>query len=145
MEYFISNPKKYNMKKNTTKKNKTTGGKKLLMIFLEMLNTVKLYHWKTQSFTQHKASDELYDKLNDTIDKFVEIFLGKNSRIDLTHIKCLTLKDYNSSKDFEKNIEYYKRFLVHLKLNNFEDTDLLNIRDELLGHLNQFSYLLTLK
>jgi len=28
--------------------------------FLHMLNTVKLYHWKTTSFSTHKATDELY-------------------------------------------------------------------------------------
>ena len=36
--------------------------------FLEMLNMVKLYHWKTRSYSQHKATDELYDRLNKHID-----------------------------------------------------------------------------
>ena len=32
--------------------------------FLEMLIMVKLYHWKTYSYAQHKATDELYTNLN---------------------------------------------------------------------------------
>ena len=39
--------------------------------FLHMLNTVKLYHWKTTSFSTHKATDELYGSLNDKLDEFV--------------------------------------------------------------------------
>ena len=45
-------------------------------------------------------------------------------------------------------INYYKTYLVGLSTDPFirsmSNTDLLNIRDELLGDLNQFMYLLTL-
>ena len=43
----------------------------MVAMFLQMLNTTKLYHWKTKSFAQHKATDELYSNLNSTIDKYV--------------------------------------------------------------------------
>jgi len=57
----------------------------IVAMFLQMLNTVKLYHWKTYSYAQHKATDELYSKLNENIDSFVEIMLGKTgSRVNLT-------------------------------------------------------------
>ena len=42
-----------------------------------MLNVVKIYHWKTFSYATHKATDELYEELNENIDKFVEVLLGK--------------------------------------------------------------------
>ena len=32
---------------------------RIVTMFLQMLNTVKLYHWKTSSYAQHKATDEL--------------------------------------------------------------------------------------
>ena len=41
---------------------------------------VKLYHWKTRSYAQHQATDELYLKLNKHIDSFVEVLLGKDER-----------------------------------------------------------------
>jgi DNA-binding ferritin-like protein len=115
-----------------------------------MLNTVKLYHWKTTSFAQHKATDELYSQLNESIDTFVETMLGKNgSRVNLTGTKTIPLLDYNDLSDFKKEVEKYKHYLIDMSnneiLKNGSNTDLLNTRDEILGHLNQFTYLLTFK
>ena len=115
-----------------------------------MLNTVKLYHWKTSSYAQHKATDELYANLNLNIDTFVEIMLGKTGgRVNLTGQKTLPLLDYTNVTDFVKEINRYKYFLNNMNnnsgLNITNNSDLLNVRDEILGNLNQFTYLLTFK
>jgi hypothetical protein len=118
----------------------------LVTMFLQMLNTVKLYHWKTYSYAQHKATDELYSNLNSTIDKYVEIMLGKTgSRVNLTGTKSYPLLDYTDVSDFKREVEMYKDYLIDLQVDSKKDTDLLNVRDEILGHLNQFTYLLTFK
>ena len=123
----------------------------IVTMFLQMLNTVKLYHWKTSSYSQHKATDSLYSDLNDSIDKFVEIMLGKNggSRVDLTGTKSLPLMDYTDVADFKREVEKYKAFLSGMSndaaLSVSVNSDLMNSRDEILGHLNQFTYLLTFK
>ena len=71
--------------------------KEITVIFFEMLLMVKLFHWKTHSYATHKATDELYSKLNEDIDKFIEILLGKTgSRIDLMGQKSIPLIDLNS-------------------------------------------------
>ena len=44
----------------------------IVKMLMEMLNIIKLYHWKTNSYSAHIATDELYEKLNIHIDKFVE-------------------------------------------------------------------------
>ena len=49
---------------------------KLLETFFEITNTIKLYHWKTNSYSVHKATDELHERLSGHIDKFVEVLLG---------------------------------------------------------------------
>lgn len=115
-----------------------------------MLNTVKLYHWKTHSYPQHKATDELYSKLNENIDSFVEIMLGKTGgRVNLTNVKSLPLHDYNSLSPFKIKVDEYKRFLINMtsdaRVNITNNSDLLNVRDELLANMNQFSYLLTFR
>lgn len=116
----------------------------MVIMFLRMLNTVKLFHWKTHSFAQHKATDELYSNLNSTIDTFVEIMLGKTgSRINLTGTKHIPLLDCHDISMFKREVRMYKDYLIHMHLNDGKNTDLLNTRDEMLGHLNQFSYLLT--
>jgi hypothetical protein len=129
---------------------KTYSHQHIVSMFLQMLNTVKLYHWKTTSFAQHKATDELYSALNESIDTFVETMLGKTgSRVNLTGTKSIPLLDYTDVSGFKKEVEHYKTFLISMgtdsTLSSNNNTDLLNIRDELLGHLNQFTYLLTFK
>jgi len=123
---------------------------KIVTMFLQMLNTVKLYHWKTSSYAQHKATDELYTNLNLNIDTFVEIMLGKTgSRVNLTGQKTLPLLDYTNLTDFTKEVNRYKHYLINMNsdsgLNITNNSDLLNVRDEILGNLNQFTYLLTFK
>ena len=116
-------------------------------MFFEMLNTVKLYHWKTYQYSQHQATDELYKRLNEHIDKFVEILLGK----DETRIKQLDKKvnliNTESVGAFKTKIYQYREFLIDLTgiFSSKTDSDLLNVRDEILGDLNQFLYLLTFK
>ena len=122
----------------------------IVLTFLQMLNTVKLYHWKTHSYAQHKATDGLYSELNDNIDSFVETMLGKKgNRVNLTKVKCLPLDDYDRLGSFEQKVNQYRSFLINMtndaNLNITNNSDLLNIRDEILGNINQFSYLLTFK
>ena len=133
--------------KNKTIRNKTKEDNKnhIARVFLEMLNMIKLYHWKTHSFSQHKATDELYAKLNDHVDSFIEVLLGKDgSRIKITG-KQIPLIDSKNSTDFKSRIHEYREFLIGLtdRFDKKRDSDLLNIRDEILGDLNQFLYLMT--
>ncbi len=123
---------------------------KVIIKFLEMLNVIKLYHWKTRNYATHKATDELYERLNEHIDKFVEILLGKNEgRANLMNIESIPIEDFDDIKVFKKKINSYKSYLIGLnKKKSFDkkiDSDLFNVRDEILGDFNQFLYLLTFK
>lgn len=134
--------------KGTLKNMSVSKGKysqqQMVTMFLRMLNTVKLFHWKTHNFAQHKATDELYSNLNATIDSFVEIMLGKTGgRVNLTGTKSLPLLDCSDVSSFKREVEMYKNYLINMQLNSNKNSDLLNTRDEMLGHLNQFTYLLT--
>jgi hypothetical protein len=144
-------------KKGGTRKNRDTTSKTLQSFekeitkkFLEMLNTIKLYHWKTYSYPAHKATDDLYSKLGESTDKFIEVLLGKaQNRINLLGSKTLRLRDMKSPEEFKRIIGEYKSYLVNLNSNkamkSMSNTDLFNIRDEILGDLNQFLYLYTFK
>ena len=114
-----------------------------------MLNTIKLFHWKTTGFAVHKATDDLHSKLSGNVDSFVEIMLGKHGgRLNFQSNTTLTVRDYGSTApgSFKQEMDKYKELLQGLTatLDASKDSDLLNIRDEMLGHLNQFLYLLTL-
>jgi len=121
------------------------GKSHIVKVFLECLNMIKLYHWKTHSYSQHKATDELYSKLNEHIDRFVEVLLGKDeSRIKMME-KRIDLVDPNNTKDFKARIYEYRNFLTDFDIHfdSKKDSDLLNIRDEILSDINQFLYLMT--
>ena len=113
----LSNSK--NSKKKTRRTHSSSTNKytqqRIVTMFLQMLNTVKLYHWKTSSYAQHKATDELYGNLNTNIDTFVEVMLGKTGgRVNLTFVKTLPLLDYTNVADFKREIAKYKQFLIDM-------------------------------
>jgi len=118
--------------------------------FFEMLLLIKLYHWKTYSYATHKATDELYSKFNENMDHFIEVLLGKSGiRIDLMNKKQISLCDLSNQQELISRVNSFKSYLVGLTNNKaiktMSNTDLLNIRDEMLGDMNQFLYLLSFK
>lgn len=127
-----------------TQKNKKLTTSPIVSTFLHMLTTVKLFHWKNTDYATHKATDELYSELNDKIDTFVEVMLGKlevGSRAKLLNISLLKLDVASHNNAFKKQIEEYKRFLIAFKEPAL-GTDLLAIRDELLAAFNKCLYLM---
>jgi len=81
--------------------------------------------------------------MNDHIDSFMEILLGKDQSRIPDFSKCML--SINDTSSFKARIMKYRDFLIGMTylLDPVSDTDLLNIRDELLGDINQFLYLLS--
>ena len=105
-----------------------------------MLLIIKMYHWKTNRYSSHKATDELYSDLNNNMDKFVEIYLGKyGKKLNINY--RLSIK-YESN--LKKLLKQVKTFISHLE-GLVLDSDLSNVRDDILGDLNTFIYLLSFK
>ena len=133
--------------KRNMKKPKLSGNKasKIVLTFLEFLNMIKLYHWKTRSYSQHKATDELYGRLNENIDKFVEVLLGKDQSRIHSIDKQLDLINTDDIMDVKERVFQYRNFLTELNIyfDEKKDSDLLSIRDDLLADVNQFLYLLS--
>lgn len=140
---------KNHMKNKKTLKCVISNLNKSLLIrkFLEILNTVKLFHWKTSVYSVHKATDELHEKLEKNIDRFVEVILGKcKLRIHIAE-QSIILNDLNKIGDMINKITEYRSYFINLDniLNIKRDSDLLSIRDDILGDINQFLYLLSFK
>ena len=114
---------------------------------LEFQNQIKIYHWQTYGYAEHQSFGSLYSDLSDHVDEFVEVFMGKYGRIVSASNFVLTLSNYKTSNP----IQVMDTFIVYLSselpmsLDSQKDTDLLNIRDEILGSVNKTKYLLTLK
>lgn len=112
---------------------------------LSILNQVKIYHWQTYSFSQHKSFDEVYDSLSEKIDEFVETYQGIFGRVK-AETGTFEFEIKNLSNDYiqiiDEWISYLKSFSQDSDIS--QHSDLLNIRDEMLADLNQLKYLLTL-
>lgn len=129
-----------------------------ILCFLELLNTIKIYHWSTLSYPTHKATDELHDKLSELVDSFIEIYIGHCARSNGRKSNGVPIFGFKTEKEASiefcecKSLDAFCKVLddniVHLEslTNVLKDyTDLVNIRDEMVGALAQALYLLRLK
>ena len=114
--------------------------------FFNMREQIKIYHWQTHSFSQHKATDELIDALDKATDEYVEVYMGKYGRPKVTS-RNNTVRVQNMNE--KSMIRFIKSCVDHLqgplvKKLKPTDTDLFNLRDEILGDLHKVMYLFTL-
>jgi hypothetical protein len=121
------------------------GCETIIQVFFTIQHTVKLYHWQTQSFARHKATCELLAALDPLIDSFIETYMGRYSRPSFGGGVNLTIGEVRD-EEMDDILQKYIQFLkVELpKFLKSSDTDLLNIRDEMLGIFNKTLYLFTL-
>ena len=114
--------------------------------FLGLSAQLKVMHWQTKGYSRHQAFGNTYDTLSDLTDTFVEAAMGKYGRFKLDdETNTITLVNLSELKP-EEMINTVKNALNQYS-EQFEptDTDILNIRDEMLGLFNKLSYLLTLE
>lgn len=114
---------------------------------LTFQNQIKILHWQTVSYSEHKTLDGLFGDLGEHIDEFVETFMGKYGRVVSQTNFNLILQNYSALTPMDLMNQMAAYFIDELPtmLDAKKDTDLLNIRDEMLGSVNQAKYLLTLK
>ncbi len=111
---------------------------------IQFQQQMRVFHWQTDSYAQHKAFGKIYGALDDLIDSFVETYMGKFGRAKPTITYHIELKSLSSSGVVD---EVLNRFIDYLGSMTGEGltTDLLNIRDSILGEVHTLKYLLTLK
>jgi len=122
---------------------KSKKGGEIVSVFFHMRSQIKLYHWQTRSFSEHKATDDLVTALDTNIDKFIEVYMGRYGRPYIKKtlpVKNLTVTGIRGF--ITKSDEWLASSLPRMLKKT--DSDLLNIRDEILADLNQIKYLFTL-
>lgn len=115
--------------------------------FFQMRDQIKLYHWQTSSYARHKATDDVIKSLDEHIDLFVEVWMGKYGRPKMTKATdTVTVKNMadKTAHNFIKMCLVYLQGPLSKSLKP-TDTDLFSIRDEMLGELHQLLYLFSLK
>jgi hypothetical protein len=118
------------------------------IIVTQLLNTqnqFRIYHWQTKSYAHHKAFGNIYELLDESIDQLLETYFGKYGRAYATtnfNITLNNLVDGSGVTLANQTIDFLMgEFTKSIKQT---DTDLLNLRDGIVGDLNRLKYLLTL-
>lgn len=120
-------------------------GADIAKFLMQLQVQFKICHWQTMSYAQHQAFGMVYDTLDGLTDEFMEVFMGKYGRFDLMEGCSLPITNYD-----QDGLEPFLDSAI-ISLNNLSgllsenDSDLLNIRDEMLAGINKLKYLLTLK
>ena len=114
--------------------------------FLQLRDQIKLYHWQTRVYARHIATDKMLEQIEKNIDSFVEIYIGKYGRPKITgknaSIALQNLTEAGAKRALNIAIRYLQGPLT--KSLQHTDSDLITIRDDLLGNLGQLQYLFTL-
>lgn len=132
-----------NLKKRSTSKNYLH---KIIPKFYSFRQQLHIYHLQTDNYARHKAADELLDALTNFIDEFVEIYSGKYGKVNFKEEMIITLSnldDQDATDYLDSMIEYFIEKLPTY-LNSKYDSDLLNLRDEIVATTNKTKYLFTL-
>jgi hypothetical protein len=117
---------------------------KLVSPLLKITNQLRIFHWQSETFAEHKAYGKAYEVFSNLVDEFIEVYMGKNGRLKAKITYNIELDNYG-----EHNSTYLNDFILFLtnidKELTPQDTDLFNLRDEMLAVLNKLKYLLSLK
>lgn len=115
-------------------------------LFLGLQAQLRIFHWQTKGYARHNAFGVTYDTLEDLIDTFVEEAMGKYGRFTLDDetntIQLANLKELKPEAMLDTIISALNQFSDQFEES---DTNLLNLRDEMLGAVNKLKYLLTLE
>ena len=115
--------------------------------FLQLRNQIKLYHWQTRVYSRHIATDKTLENLDTAIDPYVEVYIGKYGRPKVSgknaSITLHNLSEAGATRLIIAAVKYLQGPLT--KTLKPIDTDLMNVRDEIVADLNQLLYLFTLK
>lgn len=122
------------------------GCERIVQFFFHAVLNIKLYHWQTRRYPRHMSSDALFTALLESMDKFIETYIGRYKRPKFNEAFEVNVTQF-SDDEIKDLLKEYVAFLTnelpqHLDIE--ADTDLLNIRDDILGTINKTLYLFTL-
>jgi hypothetical protein len=114
---------------------------------MSVRDQLKVYHWQTHSYSRHKASDKFVDILSAKMDNFIEVMQGGRSTRLVMSTKDAVILDNHTDTSADTLLREFRIWLIktlpsYLKE---DESDLLNLRDEILAEVNKSLYLFTLK
>jgi len=116
----------------------------LVLFFFQFQMATKMLHWQTTSYSAHKTTDKLLGKLSDLSDSFLEKYFGVFGRPALRSNSSVIVENMTKGKYLKllQEVDKYLRGPVDKMISN--NSELKNIRDEILAEIDQAKYLFSL-
>lgn len=128
---------------NNDNGNNSKGSKVILFMFW-LSASAKIFHWQTTKYANHQAAGALFDSITKLTDDFVEKFIGVYGRPKFASGSSVPVTDMTRERMLQ-TLGLARAFLsTTVQRYVAKDTELQNIRDEILAELDQAMYLLTL-
>jgi DNA-binding ferritin-like protein len=112
---------------------------------IQFQQQLRIFHWQTSSYAQHQAFGSAYEELDDLVDSFVEKYMGTYGRSKPIASFHIILEPLASNEIIDITIDDFVDYLKEMDNEIPSDTELLNIRDEILGEVRELKYQLSLK
>lgn len=126
----------------------------IVNLLIELKHSVKVYHWTTDEYRIHLATDGFLKQLDPLLDQYAEVMLGlvkKNMNKNTEVVRQLKNKlatiqthSLNNIEDLNRRLNNIIDFLKnHERISN--EPELLAIRDEIVSETQKFKYLIAFK
>lgn len=126
--------------------------RKIVAEFFTFIIYIKMLHWQTESYAQHKTTDALLLAIDPLFDQFMETLQGElNTKLNISSSINIVINNMNNLSSTEI-LSYLTKFEIFLTKNLDimisspeikNKTSLFNIRDEILGEVQKTKYLMT--
>ena len=98
------------------------------------LNTIKGFHWQTESFQEHNTLDEYHKRIYNLLDKFVETLKEFKPTTDAGYIDI-----YIDNSDVVQHIREYQEKIKNVRASlNYEKAEVFDKHNDLLSILDDF-------
>lgn len=103
---------------------------------------IKMFHFQTNKYAGHKASDFYLKKFRENMDRFVETMQGVVGQVnnDNMDMAPFNFGEYRTAPKMIMKMGEFVRSLNNFDLNG--EVGLMTIRDEMVADAQQFMYLL---
>lgn len=112
----------------------------IVQLALNALAQVRYLHWMTTSYVIHKELGNLYERLDELIDRFVESYLGTNRAN--RDIPSIFIEPATQQKPYSAILNEIK--MKFRTAGSNLDSALQNIVDEITGSIDQTLYLIAM-
>jgi hypothetical protein len=115
----------------------------IILPMLQFQSQLKAWRW-FRVIRGMQAFGDAYDALGESVDTFVETYFGRYGR-ETAGGFVLNVKAQTDPKVVQSVIGDFKQYLLSMDKEIRDGSDLLNIRDEILGEVDHLIYMLTLQ